>query len=309
MDTVLRQLKDLRNVKPRAEWVKNTRSVLLSQIRAQAVAKETKNDVRYLDLFKVIFGYKILAPIVRPVGIVVLAIIFVLTSGVIGVRAAKNSGPGDVLYSVKLTSENLQVSLTGSAEAKTKLYLSFAEERVKEIEKTKAGANGSRTKNIASAAANLKEKIQKANEQLNVVKNNNPEKAVELAKVVNTKVEEIGAKLREAEKGLANGSASGLNEAAAAARDAGVKAVEVIIEKQSAGEIKVDANELKDIVGNKLDNITQDIKDTTGSTNNTVEVLIDQKMQEANKLLNEGDLDSAMAKMKEGVNAVEVIVK
>ncbi|MFH0814876.1 MAG: DUF5667 domain-containing protein [Candidatus Falkowbacteria bacterium] len=253
MDTVLRQLKDLRNVKPRAEWVKNTRGVLLSQIRAQAVAKEVKTDVRYFDLFKVVFGYKILAPIVRPVGVVVLALIFVLTGGVLGVRAAKQSAPGDVLYSVKLTSENLQVSLTGSAEAKTKLYLSFAEERMKEIEQTKAG--GSRAKNIASAAANLKEKIQKVNEQLTVVKTNNPEKAVELAKIVNTKVEEIGAKLREAEKTLVNESGSGLNDAAVAARDAGVKAVEVIIEKQSAGETKVGASELKDIVENKLNNV------------------------------------------------------
>ncbi len=309
MDTVLRQLKDLRNVKPRAEWVKNTRSVLLSQIRSQAVVKEIKNDVRYLDLFKVVFGYKILAPIVRPVGITILAIIFVLTGGVLGVRAAKESAPGDVLYSVKLTSENLQVSLAGSAEAKTKLYLSFAEERMKEIEQTKAGANGSRAKNIASAAANLKEKIQKVNEQLDAVKNNNPEKAVELAKVVNIKVEEIGAKLREAEKNMGNESGNGLNEAAVAARDAGVKAVEVIIEKQSVGEVKVDAGELKDIVGNKLNNVEQDIKDTTGGTDNTVDVLIDQKLQEANKLLNEGDVDSAMIKMKEGVNAVEVIVK
>ncbi|MBI5254542.1 hypothetical protein HY932_02040, partial [Candidatus Falkowbacteria bacterium] len=153
MNTVLRQLKDLRNVKPAKEWVENTRGILLSQIRGQKAEKETKNDVRYLDLFKVVFGYKILAPIVRPVGVVILALIFVLTGGVLGVRAAKQSAPGDVLYSVKLTSENLQVSLTGSAEAKTKLYLSFAEERMKEIEKTKTGAQGSRAKNIASAAA------------------------------------------------------------------------------------------------------------------------------------------------------------
>ncbi|MBI5254730.1 hypothetical protein HY932_03065 [Candidatus Falkowbacteria bacterium] len=158
----------------------------------------------------------------------------------------------------------------------------------------------------------MKEKIQKVNEQLNVVKNNNPEKAVELAKVVNTKVEQIGAKLREAEKGFANESGNGLNEAAVAARDAGVKAVEVIIEKHSICNEKVGASELKDIVENKLNNVAQDIKDA----DNTVDVLIDQKLQEANKLLNEGDINSAMTKMKEGVDAaspaiggVEVIVK
>jgi len=313
MNDVMRQLKDLRDIKPRAEWVKDTRAILLSQIRGQESLESARvSGIRYMDVLKVVFGYKILAPIVRPVSAAVLAIIVALTGGVAGVRAAKNSTPGDLLYPVKLTSENLQVGLASAPSKKAELYLNFAEERVKEIEKIKAAANGSRSMKIDSAASNLKDKLQKATEQLNAVRATEPEKAVELAKSVNAKVEAISGKLSVIEKDLkvTNESSDAVSSAQAAARNTEIGAVEVIIEKSATGTT---GSELKDIIGNKIDSMTQDIRDSKTEMDSAVEVIIaEQKLQEAGKLLNEGDLDSAVSRMKESVeaaNPVDVIVQ
>ena len=301
----MRQLKDLRSVKPRKEWVENNRAILLSQIRGQeGKTIEDVSGVRYMDLLKVVFGYKILAPIVRPVSIAVLAIIVVLTGGVVGVRAAKDSAPGDLLYPIKLTSENLQVGLTTAPEKKTELYLSFAEERVKEIQQIKTTADGSRAAKIGDAAQNLKENLQKANEQLAVVKVDAPDKAVDLAKTVSEKAAAISGKLAEVGKDLKvnNESVEAVSLAQTAARSTEIGAVEVIIEKQATGDTKVESAELKTIVEGKIDSLTQDIKDIKDSMDNAVEVIIaEQKLQEADKLLNEGDVGSAIDKMKEVV--------
>jgi hypothetical protein len=306
MDDVMRQLKDLRNVTPRKEWVETNRAILLSQIRGQeGKTIEDVAGVRYMDLLKVIFGYKILAPIVRPVSIAVLAIIVVLTGGVVGVRAAKDSAPGDLLYPIKLTSENLQVGLTTAPEKKVELYLSFAEERVKEIQQVKTMANGSRAAKIGDAAQNLKENLQKANAQLAVVKVDAPDKAVDLAKTVSEKAAAISGKLAEVGKDLKvnNESVEAVSLAQTAARSTEIGAVEVIIEKQAAGDTKVESAELKTIVEEKIDSLTQDIKETKDSMDNAVEVIIaEQKLQEADKLLNEGDVGSAVDKMKEVVH-------
>ncbi len=64
--------------------------------------------------------------------VVSIASLLVGGSG-ITVYASQNSLPQDMLYPVKTVTENIQVALTASSEAKAKLHLKLAERRIQEV--------------------------------------------------------------------------------------------------------------------------------------------------------------------------------
>ena len=65
---------------------------------------------------------------------VAAAIIAILLIGGGTVTASANSLPGDMLYSVKIATENVREFFTFSDEAKANLYIELAERRVTEVE-------------------------------------------------------------------------------------------------------------------------------------------------------------------------------
>jgi hypothetical protein len=65
--------------------------------------------------------------------IAVMSALLVLVMGSGTVWAADSSMPGTPLYEVKIVTENVRLSMTGSAVAKAKLYAAFAERRVEEL--------------------------------------------------------------------------------------------------------------------------------------------------------------------------------
>ena len=70
----------------------------------------------------------------RLIGAVLAATIGVATVGGGITLAASDSLPGDALYPVKLTGEDLRLSLASTAESQVELALQFSDERVAEIE-------------------------------------------------------------------------------------------------------------------------------------------------------------------------------
>jgi len=347
MEDFLKQLKDLKGAKPKSDWVKTNREILLSQIRGQEAVPDLKaSNIRYWDVAKVVLTNKILAPVARPLTIAVLAVAIVLTSGIAGVSASKASLPGDVLYPVKLTSEKLQVSFTGSSQRKAELYLDFAQERMNEIEKIKQDENFDDSK-IEQTADKLKKNIEKASARLeDVTENKKSDDAVELAKNVDEKLEVITEQLNtmRAKIGQDPEARISLDEAAQVATETSVQAVEVIIEKYSEIEDKPEAKELKDIIEKKIDRLAENIEKAKVDVENVVEVIInsednegaedaaqteenvtEQKNQQAEDILdeasadlNQGDLDSAIEKIKQttkitsevqdSLNTVEIII-
>ncbi len=77
-------------------------------------------------------------------------LIFILGGG--AVLAAQKVMPGNLLYAVKLTTENLQVRLAGSEESKTEQYIAMANERIIEMGWM---VNNNKTQNLQAAAQRL----------------------------------------------------------------------------------------------------------------------------------------------------------
>ena len=77
-------------------------------------------------------------------------LVFVLGGG--AVLAAQNVMPGNLLYAVKLTTENLQVRLDGSTDSKTEQYIAMANARISEMAWM---VNNNKTHNLQAAAQRL----------------------------------------------------------------------------------------------------------------------------------------------------------
>jgi Domain of unknown function (DUF5667) len=77
-------------------------------------------------------------------------LVFMLGGG--AVLASQNVMPGNLLYAVKLTTENLQVKLDGSADSKTEQYIAMANARISEMAWM---VNNNKTQNLQAAAQRL----------------------------------------------------------------------------------------------------------------------------------------------------------
>jgi Domain of unknown function (DUF5667) len=77
-------------------------------------------------------------------------LVFVLGGG--AVLASQNVMPGNLLYAVKLTTENLQVRLAGSSDSKTEQYIAMANARISEMAWM---VNNNKTQNLQAAAQRL----------------------------------------------------------------------------------------------------------------------------------------------------------
>jgi anti-sigma-K factor RskA len=78
------------------------------------------------------WGWLELKP-VRVLAIVVAAVVILAAAGGTTVYAAQSSLPGDMLYPVKTSVENIQLAVTTSPAAKARLYLQLAQKRIDEV--------------------------------------------------------------------------------------------------------------------------------------------------------------------------------
>lgn len=265
MEKIIEQLKTLQNVKPRKEWVQLQRELLLSQIKSQSAARKQSRVLNTWFLVKSFMPTSVLRFAAKPLGALTVLAVFIFSTGMLGVNASKGSLPGDILYSVKRTSEKMQVGLAVSKEKEAALHVQFAEERVNEIEKVAQGKNSSdqKMKQISVAVDGLKDEMKKAQENLDQAKDQ-PRKAQEvvaMAKVLDVKSEEISNRIEQ--KKLQVGDqiiVDKLSEAQVATTQAGVKALEVIVEKHEQGEVTMSEGELVKTIDNKIEKAKETIK-------------------------------------------------
>ncbi len=339
MDKLVEQLKELRAIKPRAEWVASNRSLLLAQIKSQATVQEAK-PADYLKFAKMLMPTRFVQSIVKPMYIAGLAFLFVVGSGALTVSAARESLPGNVLYPVKLTSERVAVSLAGSPAAKAKASANNAAERVREIEKIISTNTDAATKNqmISVASDNLKKNMDSVVSNLDQAKSEKGDSAETLAAAQN-----VGKTVTDLTQRLEQNNQAGGNEQTAqiiadaknTVNEAGVKAVEVIVDKYDKGETTITSEEMVKTMEGQLKKIedriatiktkeetvpvivkpvnpdvvapvvkpgdapvvTPEVSEIVETVKNATEVKA--VLDEAMKLMNEGNLLGALEKMKE----------
>lgn len=272
---LIKQLKCLKALGANSDWKKTNRAVLISQIKGQATAKPQNFPKKFWYGLRSIMPLSIKNFVYKPVGAIVLTLAVISTVSILGVNASKGSVPGDVLYKVKLTKEKIQAGLTVDDEKKTNLYLNFANERLKEIEKLQKEQNEQNENEKEEQNENIKIAVQELKDQVSSVKNQmekikeKPQPAqemVEAVKNVDKKVEELSDKIKEKSSELEaqdpeNEVVLELDDAREIIDETSDSAMEVIIEKHFTGEVETSMKELAQKVENKINKAEEEINE------------------------------------------------
>lgn len=175
MKDIIKELHNLRTVRPSQDFIKSEREKLISLMEKDSAFKEVrifninkKRKDALLDLQKNLL-YKFL----RPAGVFILVVGIIAGSGVGMSFASQDSVPGDIFYPVKLTFEKAQISLQTKEEEKVKLEVEFAGRRLEELNKVKTKEileNTQESENAKIALDNYKKNIETVQKRLEVIK-------------------------------------------------------------------------------------------------------------------------------------------
>jgi hypothetical protein len=179
---IVKQLKNLKKIRPSASWLNSQRSFLLSEISRKEEIFETPQIER-----KTVFSFPVfnISKFLKPAFALAMFLVVVASSlGTVGaISAAQNSLPGDFLYTLKTAVENTQMTFAGTDENKVKLSIKFASERIGEF--TEIASDPEKKNNVGATVKNITEQLIVAQDGMNKLKDQNSEKAVEIAKLVN----------------------------------------------------------------------------------------------------------------------------
>ncbi len=180
-------------IKPSESWKQASREALLAEIRRSPVWREAqareKQKTGSFSLFPFLPDYRL---IFRPLGIMAIIGVVVLSGSITTVSAARSSLPGDVFYPVKIGLERAQISLALSLEKKAELEISFAGSRLKEVEEIIAKKDLSPDRQIKASAGieqaiyHLTAGLDSVQKQLeNIKKADNAQQAIGISRLVN----------------------------------------------------------------------------------------------------------------------------
>lgn len=169
---------------PSDSWVGNTRRVLLAQM------PETKIDSFWLRTATRLMPVNLA---VRPVAVFSLVIGLFVLSSFASVNASRNSLPGDVLYPVKLTAENLKYTLSFSNTSKAKVAMTRVENRIGELKKISNLDEPAAEKQIkiSQATSEIKDNLKLMTDKLQSMDKTNKEGGVKITMAA----QEINAKI------------------------------------------------------------------------------------------------------------------
>ncbi len=302
MDKVIQQLKDLRSIKPRADWMKNNRDLLLNQIQIQETSPQPFVS-RLWCFVKTFAPTGLLNFMARPIGVITMVCVVVLGSGGLTVSASRSSLPGNILYPVKLTSEKVQVGLTVNADKKTELQISHTEERLSEIEKILNSNEQIEDKNkkIEIATNNLKDNVNRVQQSLDKAKNvigENDEiaRTITTVKLVDQKMVEMSQKIKDSQKDFnySQLAMKNLTDAQQAMDGVGVKVAEIILNKYQQTGSNVSTLEVKETIEKQIQNMEDKI----------VAIREMEKLTTVNTVVND-EINSEMASENSAVATTE----
>jgi len=121
----IKELKALKNTPAKNDFLKKLRSELVLYMIQNPLPENAQNS----SLFARKMGYVISVQKIFGTGLVVIVL------GTSTVTVAAGSLPGELLYPVKISAENIHSYFTFSPKSRTKLEMSFAGERINEMQK------------------------------------------------------------------------------------------------------------------------------------------------------------------------------
>ena len=288
-------IKKLRSVKmqgglvnPDRVWVAENRAKLLinareSAMQMQAEAQPEKSPVKFVEHFRtglnIFFSRRVLS-FARAGLTVFLVGAVAVGSWIASVSASFDSLPGEIMYNVKMANESTEMIVTnmiGSEKDQVSMILKHASNRVDEYQRS--GSDEQATKSIES----LKKKIESSSKSLEEAEKKSPTTAIEVARVIEEKTEEILVALSKEESvsGTKLSLQNDVTNVEGLIHDAGIKAVEMIVKKveqKEVGEDVITTDEVKKTIAKRLDQLVSDVSkiqetnNTSSSTINTVKL-------------------------------------
>lgn len=267
-------------IKPSAEWKARQREILMSQISSQWQTEDRKLAVfRNLSFFP--------QPLLKSAvsGIIVVCLVF---GWMFGVDASKQSLPGDILYPIKITSEQIELSLSFKQTRKANLEMEYANRRFEEFKKVKT--NFQDQSKAAAPLKSFQQNIKKATSRVaSLTKEPQNDEVNKLVTDLEKKTSEYIAVLKEENKNEENND---LKEDLKAALDVSTEAneavVSIIVTKHEEGEGLLTDEEIKQKVEEKLAIIEQEILDEDEAVNQE-----GQSVEEGTESSTEGNADES----------------
>lgn len=290
---LLKQLNILKSqIQPDLEWQKTSREILVSQIRAQTTKDISIDKILWPNLL----AKKFLAVAYKPLAAVILMFGIILGGYITTVGATRNSLPGDLLYSIKLTAERMQVNFASSDEKKVNLEIAFAERRLEEIKKVSAqGENGNKQENLKLSLQKYQESITNIKSGLVKLEQSDSATALKVANLVDEKTKDYVGILKDQEtKNPKSVTTIETKEAITASQSIGEKALDVIVKEYQAGNKEVTF----DMVYQKVEAKYNQLNDSMQATKDKIALIIVNK-----KLAEEQALAEAEAKAKAAAEA------
>lgn len=243
-----KRLRELRTAemqtKPDQAWVKAARETLVMQVRNTLPASHrTPLSLGVREAFRYFMPQGFVSWISRPAMAVASLVVILAGGSVMSVSAAEQSMPGDFLYGLKLATEQARLALTSTKGDKLKLKTEFTARRIVELKQVVA--EDRQTEKVVQVTEILKRDMNTLKEQLDEVAKESPaEQAAEAAKLVDQKSNEVISALQESKGELPPETKEKMTEAQSVAADAGVKALEVLVEKHQESSEAVPAQEV-----------------------------------------------------------------
>lgn len=324
--TLLKKIKNIRQamnkVEPSTEWKQSTRSILLMQVK-NTIPKQASpfDSIGYIAQF---FSFKWL----RTPAFAIASIIVALFGGsLLSVSAAERSVPGDLLYSVKLATEQARLALVKDPGEKVILKSEFTGRRVDEMKKVIAQPSTDRSNKIVQTAEVLKRDLHTLKQQLEDTKQAvSPEKAKDMAKIVDQQAATVVQSLQDTKQDLSPEDKAKVSEAQMAASDTSMKALEVLANAHEKDAGAVTQQDMVDAVKNHNESVVRTIAETLSLATSTAcgscnilqasgtstpasaaikQVAEAQKtLSDADKLLSENKVGEAVDMIKTGTTQV-----
>lgn len=315
-----------RRTKPDAAWVSSTRSTLLMQAKNSMprTAVEKRSAIKE--------WVKFLAPIfavnkwVRTPVFAVMVVVFAIFGGsLLSVSAAEKALPGDLLYSVKLATEQARIALAKNPQDKVKLKTEFTERRVDEMKQVVASPISNRSDRVMQTAETLKRDLHTIKQQLSDLQSQTSAETVkETAKIVDEKTNAVVQGLQETKNEMTPEEKIKVTEAQVAASDTSVKAIEVLVDAHKSDGNVVTEQDVVDVVKSHNQAVAKTMAQAVGLNPNSVTSTVSmplpptiktmasstataiEQVTQAQKSLTEADQLVAEQKMDEAVEKLKI---
>ncbi len=253
---LIKQLNSLqKKIQPQNEWLASSREILLAQLKAQTSFDfvESRGHGRQ-------FMHNIFAFTYKPLVGMAVVCLLIFGSWIATVNATKNSLPGDFLYSLKLTTERMQVNLAIDEEKKTNLELEFAGRRLEEIKTVvaKAETEPNQKENLDVTLKKFQESMVNLKTNLAKLEIKDKDKAVEIASVLDQKSQEYVDILQDQQESLPE-LAKNTEEAINASKVTSEKALDLIIKEFEVGQSDMQPDDIINKVTERINDLEKEI--------------------------------------------------